>query len=174
MLKCATRIPSRALSSSLGSIGANKFDEHAFRAACGDEWCRHGRIPCGLYDSNRSQLSKDLRAGNVHCLVWSAPGDGWEVDGGHSSEAIRLDWLCEQLASLTDPSIRPAVVCLCMHVGARAAARQAVGRAQRDDCSVQVRGEHARPRAHRAEAPHTDDGGERACGLFEWRRRRAV
>ena len=39
MLKSAARVPSRALSSALGSIGTNNFDEHAFRAACGDEWC---------------------------------------------------------------------------------------------------------------------------------------
>ena len=58
--------------------------------------------------------------------------------------------------------------------GARAAARQAVGWAQPHKRRVQMRGEHARPRAHRAEAPHADDGGEGACGLLERRRRRAV
>ena len=44
MRKAATRVPSRALSSALGSIGTNKFDEHAFRAACGDEWCARARF----------------------------------------------------------------------------------------------------------------------------------
>ena len=61
-----------ALVESLGTLRATLL------ASARDTWLQRGRFPVGFGDCTRAQLTGTLRRGRIHCLVWSATGDGWE------------------------------------------------------------------------------------------------
>ena len=69
--------------------------------------------------SDGSDVQKELRNGQVHCLMWCATGSGWE------SEPPPLT--LEQLVENCSDGTRPRVIIVCLRFGAQRAARLLCG-----------------------------------------------
>ena len=110
-----------------------------------EQWVPRGRFPVALGDGESTQLRRDLVAGRIRCLVWGAPGCGWQVGepaddaataadgsnlggsspggssalGGGSLSGVTLEGLEQLLCELLQP---PKVLFVVMPFGARRAA----------------------------------------------------
>merc|ERR1719387_2414337 len=82
------------------------------------------QFPVGFSMAAWNPTKSDLRSGRIHCLLWSAPGCGWEhAPPGSAPELLSIDGLCSILQTLP-PRSRPPVIFVVMEYGAKRAAAQ--------------------------------------------------
>ena len=82
-------------------------------------YLRARAFPVGFTRASEAMVAAELAAGRVHCLIWSAPGVGWQREKG----CLTLEGLTTTLNALSSPELLPAVVICCFEYGARRAAR---------------------------------------------------
>ena len=81
------------------------------------------QVPCRLQRRLHRCVSADLNDGNVHSLVWSAPGSGWEGESAAPSVAVEPSARCSR-SSRPRSAQRPSSCACCLAEGRGRAHRQ--------------------------------------------------